>query len=204
MYFSVHRYDNGSFYPGFIVDRVGPLAGSPEYVGLGPGAGFSVNVGWCGSGDYGAPIMGDGDYAYVWKEVLLPMARAFQPSLIIVSAGFDAARGDPLGDCDVTPRGYAYLTQQLMILDCPVVLALEGGYNVPSVKHCMSASIAALCGACEQVDPTITMHRAAATGGLSFQYEDSFRAPQIEARQAVERTITAQCHYWPGVFIRER
>jgi histone deacetylase 4/5 len=73
--------------------------GSPESVGKGSGAGYTVNVGWNGSG------MGDAEYAAVWKYVLMPIARAFNPDLIIVSAGFDAAAGDPLGGCHVTPQG---------------------------------------------------------------------------------------------------
>ncbi len=42
------------------------------------------------------------------------------------------------GECDVTPAGYAYLTQELASLGCGVVVALEGGYNVPSVTHCFT------------------------------------------------------------------
>ena len=49
--------------------------------------------------------VGDSDYNYVWDQVLLPVARRFCPDLILVSAGFDAARGDPLGGADVTPGG---------------------------------------------------------------------------------------------------
>jgi histone deacetylase 6 len=46
--------------------------------------------------------------------VLLPMAYEFAPSLVIVSCGFDAARGDPLGQCTITPEGYAHLLWPLM------------------------------------------------------------------------------------------
>jgi len=52
--------------------------------------------------------VGDSDYDYVWEKVLLPVARQFSPDLILISAGFDAARGDPLGGADVTPGGYVY------------------------------------------------------------------------------------------------
>lgn len=41
----------------------------------------------------------------------MPIARAYAPDLVIVSAGFDAADGDPLGECHVTPPAYAHMTQ---------------------------------------------------------------------------------------------
>ena len=46
----------------------------------------------------------------------MPIAREFDPDLVLVAAGFDAAEGDPLGSCHVTPEGYAELTRQLMTL----------------------------------------------------------------------------------------
>jgi histone deacetylase 6 len=55
-------------------------------VGEGPGEGFNVNVGWNGK------MYGDGDYLAAWTSVLLPIAHEFDPDLILVSAGFDAAR----------------------------------------------------------------------------------------------------------------
>jgi hypothetical protein len=71
------RYDHGAFYPGFIVPSVGPEAGAPTFVGRGPpeALGRCANVGWCGHGDYGAPAMGDGDYAAAWAGVVMPLAR---------------------------------------------------------------------------------------------------------------------------------
>lgn len=48
------------------------------------------------------------------EHVLMPIARDFKPDLVVVSAGFDAAVGDPLGGCKVTPACYHELTRQLM------------------------------------------------------------------------------------------
>lgn len=87
LYFSVHRWDSGAFFPGILVPSVGAEAGGPAFVGEGPGEGRSVNVAWHGDGDYGAPAMGDADYAAAWRHVLLPIARAFRPQLTIVAAG---------------------------------------------------------------------------------------------------------------------
>jgi histone deacetylase 6 len=57
-------------------------------VGVGEGEGFNVNVGWIRKG------MGDAEYLAVWEQLLMPMARDFQPELVLVSSGFDAAVGD--------------------------------------------------------------------------------------------------------------
>jgi histone deacetylase 6 len=122
--------------------------------------------------------MGNGDYKAVWERVLMPLAREFKPDLILVAAGFDAARGDHIGECDVTPDGYAYLTKELYSLGCPVVLSLEGGYNVPSVMYSFAACVAALSGGAAHVDGA------------------AFRPPQPEASKAIERTLTAQKPYW--------
>ncbi len=60
-----------------------------------------------------------------------PVLNTFQPDLVIVAAGFDAARGDPLGGCNLSPAGYAAMTRFLVTryAQGKVVLCLEGGYN---------------------------------------------------------------------------
>ena len=64
----------------------------------------------------------------------MPIAKKFSPDLIFVSSGFDAARGDYLGDFDVTPSGYGRMLKSLLSLaNGRVVVALEGGYNLASV-----------------------------------------------------------------------
>jgi len=50
------------------------------------------------------------DYIYVCEQLFFPIIREFSPDLIIISAGFDSALGDPLGQVGVTPLGYAYMT----------------------------------------------------------------------------------------------
>jgi Histone deacetylase domain len=76
------------------------------------------------------------------------LIRAFDPDLILISAGFDAARGDALGDCDITPAGYAALTSSL--ISCaphiPLILILEGGYNLQSVGASIEAVTRVLLG----------------------------------------------------------
>lgn len=77
---------SGFFFPG---------TGGPSEVGRGAGEGFTVNVPWpCGG-------MGNGDYMSAFQHLILPIAYEFAPDVVIVSAGFDAAEGDPLGGCEL-------------------------------------------------------------------------------------------------------
>lgn len=127
LYVSLHR-GNG-FYPGTgRPDEVG----DPENL---KSMGKNANVAWPRGG------LGDAEYDAAFDLVLLPLARAFDPDLVIVAAGFDAAAGDPLGGMAVTPRGYRHMTRRLLTLaKGKAVLALEGGYNVGA-----TASAAAAC-----------------------------------------------------------
>lgn len=126
LYVSLHRYDNGSFFPS-------SSDGGCDRVGVASGAGFNVNVGWSGG------KMGDSDYISAFHRVVMPIATEFNPDLVLVSAGFDAARGDPLGGYNVSPEGYAHLTHLLMTLASGrVVMILEGGYNLTSIADSMS------------------------------------------------------------------
>ena len=101
MCISIHRYDNGSFYP---------RSGHPCSCGQGAGLGYNINIALDGKG------YGDSDYLTIFDKVAMPVARAFNPDIVLVSCGFDACRGDPLGEFDVTASGYARMTQRLMSL----------------------------------------------------------------------------------------
>lgn len=77
----------------------------------------------------------------------MPIAAEYNPELVLVSAGFDAAEGDPLGGYKVTPEGYARMTYLLSTLaDGRVILALEGGYNLTSISRSMAACAKVLLG----------------------------------------------------------
>jgi acetoin utilization deacetylase AcuC-like enzyme len=128
---SVPNKSRVRFYPGL------PGAEASD-VGTNRGEGFTVNVAWPVSG------VGDQEYLWAWDHVLLPIASEFDPELVLVSAGFDAARGDQLGECDITPRGYSQLLKKLLPLaNGKIVLVLEGGYNLDA--------IASSCVACANV-----------------------------------------------------
>ncbi|XP_053682261.1 histone deacetylase 6 isoform X1 [Sabethes cyaneus] len=134
LYVSVHRYDNGTFFPK-------SKDANFDVVGSGAGEGFNVNVPWNRKG------MGDQEYAAVFQQIIMPIAYEFDPELVLVSAGFDAAIGDPLGGCKVTPEAYGYFTHWLSSLaNGRVVVCLEGGYNVNSISYAMSMCTKSLLG----------------------------------------------------------
>jgi len=134
LYFSVHRYDKGRFYP-----EGGE--GNFDKVGIDKGEGYNINVPWPHGG------FGDADYLAVWEHILMPVALDFNPDIVFISAGCDPASGDPLGACEVTPDGFFNMTKQLMgLAKGRVVLALEGGYNLVSISNSYLACMQALLG----------------------------------------------------------
>jgi len=142
LFFSTHRYDGGMFYPG---GRNGNFTSHGE----GAGEGYSVNVPWDVKGAKWreCPPPGDAEYMAAFEHVLLPIAADFKPDLVLVSAGFDAAVGDPLGGLKVSPSGFYRLTKLLMSLaGGRMVVTLEGGYNLDSISLSMAACVRALLG----------------------------------------------------------
>uniref|UniRef100_A0A6I8N9N3 Protein deacetylase HDAC6 n=1 Tax=Ornithorhynchus anatinus TaxID=9258 RepID=A0A6I8N9N3_ORNAN len=134
LYVSLHRYDHGSFFPT-------SEDGDSSQTGRGRGEGFTLNVPWNG------PRMGDPEYLTAFHRIIMPVAYEFNPELVLVSAGFDAARGDPLGGCQVTPEGYAHMTHLLMgLAGGRLVLVLEGGYNLSSISESMAMCTRTLLG----------------------------------------------------------
>ena len=129
-YFSTHQ---SPFYPG---------TGNANEKGVGKGQGFTLNV----------PLpagSGDADYLKAFKEKLKPAADAFQPDFVLISAGFDAAQDDLLGQMKVTPEGYAELTRIVKGIaerysKGRLVSILEGGYNLHSLAASVEAHIRAL------------------------------------------------------------
>lgn len=90
--------------------------------------------------------MGNVEYAGAFAELVLPVLSSFNPDLIIVASGLDAAKGDLLGDCGLTPEMYYIMMDSVLEVggDIPVVVALEGGYNLRVISECMQAVALAL------------------------------------------------------------
>lgn len=133
LFMSTHQYP---FYPG---------GGRAQERGKGEGLGYSVNI----------PLPAgahDGDLMAAFHDVMLPVAHAFQPQLVLVSAGFDAHMRDPVGDMEVSTEGFAALAGAVLDLarqSCggKAVLVLEGGYDVDALGECVVACARIMNGA---------------------------------------------------------
>lgn len=186
LYVSLHRYDNGTFFPSSV-------DAAPNRVGVAKGAGFNINVAWNGG------RMGDSDYIAAFHRIVMPIATEFNPGLVLVSAGFDAARGDPLGGYNVTPEGYAHLTHMLMSLaGGRVLVILEGGYNLSSISDSMAMCTSVLLG-----DPPPSLvtplppphHSAVATINEVIRHHAPFwRSLRIHIPESVRAALPAPKH----------
>ncbi|KAI5963445.1 HDA1 [Candida pseudojiufengensis] len=164
LYISLHRYENGKFYPG-------TKYGGSDQVGVETGEGFNLNIPWRTAG------MHDGDYVYAFNKVIIPVILEFDPDLIIVSSGFDAADGDVIGGCHVSPAGYGYMTHMLKgIAKGKMAVILEGGYNLDSISESALAVAKVLIG--EPPENTIT------------------KLPHQDTIEVIDEVIKIQSKYW--------
>jgi acetoin utilization deacetylase AcuC-like enzyme len=130
LFFSTHQYPH---YPG---------TGRPSEDGEGAGKGTTINV----------PITaGEGDDAYrrLFEKVLIPAADNFKPGFVVISAGFDAHRDDPLASMGLTEEGYAELTRLVMQIaqrhcNGRILSSLEGGYHLASLSASVERHLIAL------------------------------------------------------------
>jgi len=125
-------------------------------VGEGKGIGSTINVPWPEN------CVGDNDYISAFNLIVLPVLIAWAPDLMLVSAGFDAVVGDAQGRMEVTPAGFGQLTTMLMeAVRCPLVLALEGGYNAPATSQCCASVLRALLHGADTPSPPpkMRLHR---------------------------------------------
>ncbi|XP_059027286.1 histone deacetylase 9 isoform X8 [Mustela lutreola] len=174
LYISLHRYDEGNFFPG---------SGAPNEVGTGLGEGYNINIAWTGGLD---PPMGDVEYLEAFRTVVTPVAKEFDPDMVLVSAGFDALEGHapPLGGYKVTAKCFGHLTKQLMTLaDGHVVLALEGGHDLTAICDASEACVNALLG--NELEPLA---------------EDILhQTPNMNAVVSLQKIIEIQSKYWKSV-----
>nr|QNO48200.1 hypothetical protein PGANABGL_00014 [Methanosarcinales archaeon ANME-2c ERB4] len=131
-YFSVHQYPH---YPG---------TGSAGETGDGSGSGYTLNV----------PLpagSGDAEYIDIFERVLTPAALDFDPDIVLVSAGFDAHRDDPLAGMAVTTGGFGKMASIVASIadECcegRLVVVLEGGYDLHALSHSVVAVLEAMAG----------------------------------------------------------
>ncbi len=150
----------------------GPLADA----GSGPGEGYTVNL----------PVpAGSGEELWLGliREVVLPAATAFEPELVLASAGFDAHARDPLADCRLQTSSFAaigVLVRGLAgSLGVPLGVVLEGGYNKEVLAECVCETLPALAGS-----------------GPPRQ-ADERPAASIQTEDAIARARAQVGRYWP-------
>jgi acetoin utilization deacetylase AcuC-like enzyme len=140
LFVSSHQYP---FYPG---------TGAAREVGAGEGEGFTLNLPFPAG-------YGDAQYVRAFLDVVEPVARAFAPEFILISAGFDAHRRDPLAGMEMTENGFAMLARVLLrtareVSDDRVVGVLEGGYDLEALTRSIGAVLSEMQG--ERLGETVS------------------------------------------------
>lgn len=171
LYISLHRHDNGNFYPG---------TGAPFEVGSGPGLGYNINIAWTGGLE---PPMGDAEYLAAFRSVVMPVARSFDPDIVLVSSGFDAAAGHPhpIGGYLVSTACFALMTRQLrQLARGKVLLALESGFNLDVLAEATEQCVRALMGLpIEKIEES-----------------ELARRPCPSAMETLQKTLAIHSPYW--------
>jgi acetoin utilization deacetylase AcuC-like enzyme len=165
LYLSLHQWP---FYPG---------TGNATEIGEREGTGYTVNVPMSA----GARA---GDYAAAFDRALLPILDAYAPELLLVSAGFDAHRSDPLAGMQLEATAYGWMTAALTkVADKSaggkLALFLEGGYDLPALESSFAESLAAL--------------------GDATRAADAAPSPAPIHEAEIQRTKKALRDHWPGV-----
>ena len=163
LYVSLHQFP---FYPG---------TGALSEVGTGAGRGATVNL------PFPAGTSGDA-YRLAFDEVIAPLAEEFAPEWLLISAGFDAHRADPLTDLGLTAGDFSDLTSRTMhfVPRGRLVAFLEGGYDLSSLGLCVGACVAAF-------------------GGVYYRPEAASRG---ETSRTVRDVVTTASRYHRAAFTR--
>jgi len=130
LFISTHQYP---YYPG---------TGAVNEVGVNAGEGYTINV----------PLpagCADAEYLRVFQDIVIPAAEKFAPEWVLVSAGFDPHRRDPLGGMGVTEKGFAVMAQLLLRLaerhaGERAAFLLEGGYDLAALRSSVAAVLEAM------------------------------------------------------------
>jgi acetoin utilization deacetylase AcuC-like enzyme len=131
-YASLHQYPH---YPG---------SGAASETGIGRGVGATLNCPMAAGST-------DKDYLQAFEEEVLPNISKFKPEIVLISAGFDAHKADPLGNINLTTSFYGWMTQRVMEIadqyaESRVISVLEGGYNLESLAGSVSEHLSVLLG----------------------------------------------------------
>lgn len=156
LFMSLHQYPH---YPG---------TGSVREVGVGEGEGYTVNVPMA----FGS---GDTECLAAFRSIFRPIAIQYQPQFVLISAGFDGHRDDPLSSMMVTERAYAEMASVVLDIarrsaDGRCVVVLEGGYNLDALAASVEAVVRRMCGDGGDVDETGDSTEAGPVGDLKNDF----------------------------------
>ena len=142
LFVSIHEWP---WYPG---------TGPAQDIGSGAGEGLTVNL----------PVpAGSGDEVFgsLVEHVAIPLLEAFMPQLVLISAGYDAHAGDPLGNCLVTDEGFARMARSVRraadAVGAPIGCVLEGGYTPEALARSVAETMQALTEPLPQAEPPIAV-----------------------------------------------
>ncbi|MGK5092105.1 histone deacetylase [Deltaproteobacteria bacterium TL4] len=112
-----------------------PGTGHSHDIGYGAGSGYTLNCPML-------PYSGDSEYFYVFDEQLMPAFQEYKPDFVLISAGFDAHKEDPLASMNLSEDAYRFMTQGMMQIANQyakgrLVSVLEGGYNLQALSRCV-------------------------------------------------------------------
>lgn len=129
LYVSIHGYDDATTYP------------CEQLSNYNTGSKNIINIPW------NDDRMGDPEYILAYLTIVLPAAYEFNPDLVLVSSGFDAAIRDPLGGYKVSPSAFGHMIHHLLPLASGrLVACLEGGYNLESISESAANVVSVLLG----------------------------------------------------------
>jgi len=162
-----------------------PGTGFEDETGEGEGTGFNVNV----------PLpMGTHDEAYLmaFKQVVFPLAQAYDPDFLVLELGADALAGDPLTHLNLTNNAYADVISMLLRFERPILVTGGGGYHVQNTVRAWALAWTVLCGDSGVTDPSVGM------GGVMLEsmdwvggLRDRVTVPPRNERAGIERTVQA-------------
>jgi acetoin utilization deacetylase AcuC-like enzyme len=136
-----------------------PGTGPASDVGSGPGTGYTVNLPVPGGS-------GDETFVSLVSHVVAPLARAYEPGIVLVSAGFDAHADDPLAGCRVSEAGFTAMAAAIRSLAAelgvPAGVVLEGGYDLGALSRSLCDVLATFAAPDAPAAPDVAVHPLAA------------------------------------------
>lgn len=134
LFLSVHRYENGKYFPH-------STEANYDYIGGENAQGYNVNI------PLNQAMMNNCDYIEIFHRIILPIAYNYNPELVLVSAGFDCGINDLVGGYKITPEAFGHFIQMIRSLARgKLVVVPEGGYNPNTFATSLCMCIKALLG----------------------------------------------------------